>query len=52
MASGRGLPLGQSLAEGVLVGCYPFTIGNMPVPLRLGLAGGPLLTAIILSRIE
>ena len=39
------------IALGVLVGCYPFTVGNMPVPLRLGLAGGPLLTAIILSRI-
>jgi putative transport protein len=47
----RLVPLFLGIALGVLVGCYPFSVGNMPAPLRLGLAGGPLLTAIILSRI-
>jgi putative transport protein len=47
----RLVPMFLGIALGVLVGCYPFTFGNMPAPLRLGLAGGPLLTAIILSRI-
>jgi putative transport protein len=47
----RLVPMFLGIALGVLVGCYPFTVGNMPAPLRLGLAGGPLLTAIILSRI-
>jgi len=47
----RLVPMFLGIALGVLVGCYPFTVGNMPAPLRLGLAGGPLLVAIILSRI-
>jgi putative transport protein len=47
----RLVPLFLGMALGVLVGCYPVSMGNMPAPLRLGLAGGPLLTAIILSRI-
>ena len=47
----RLVPMFLGIALGVLVGCYPFTVGNMPAPLRLGLAGGPLLTAIFLSRI-
>lgn len=47
----RLVPLFLGIALGVVVGCYPVTVGSMPAPLRLGLAGGPLLTAIILSRI-
>ena len=47
----RLVPMFLGIALGVLVGCYPFTVGNMPAPLRLGLAGGPLLTAMFLSRI-
>jgi putative transport protein len=47
----RLVPMFLGIALGVLAGCYPFTVGNMPAPLRLGLAGGPLLMAIILSRI-
>ena len=45
------IPIFVGIALGVLVGCYPFTVGHMPAPVRLGLAGGPLLMAIILSRI-
>jgi putative transport protein len=44
------IPLFVGIALGVVLGCYPFSIGHMPVPVRLGLAGGPLLAAIALSR--
>jgi putative transport protein len=37
---------------GVLLGLYPFSFGNMPMPVRLGLAGGPLIVAILLSRVR
>ncbi len=39
------------IALGVLVGLYPFELPGVPVPLRLGLAGGPLIVAILISRI-
>lgn len=45
------IPIFVGLALGVMVGSYPFVIGNVPVPVGLGLAGGPLLAAIALSRI-
>ncbi|MGC8742876.1 MAG: putative transporter [Verrucomicrobiia bacterium] len=45
------IPVFVGIALGLLLGSYPLTIGNMPAPVRLGLAGGPLLAAIILSRI-
>lgn len=45
------IPIFIGIALGVLVGTLPFTIPNMPVPVRLGIAGGPLILAIILSRI-
>ncbi len=45
------IPIFVGIALGVLVGSYPISIGGMPAPLRLGLAGGPLLVAIILSRV-
>jgi putative transport protein len=35
----------------VLLGMVPFHFSGMPVPVRLGIAGGPLLLAILLSRI-
>ncbi len=34
---------------GVLLGLYPFHIDGLPAPVRLGLAGGPLVVAIILG---
>ena len=34
-----------------MIGLYPISLGNMPAPVRLGLAGGPLLAAILLSRV-
>ena len=45
------VPLFVGIALGVLLGSYPIHIGDMPVPVRLGLAGGPLIVAIILSRV-
>jgi putative transport protein len=39
------------IALGVLVGLYPINAFNMPTPIRLGLAGGPLLFALVISRI-
>lgn len=39
------------IALGILVGSIPIQLGSMPAPVKLGLAGGPLLVAIILSQI-
>ncbi|MCE9610728.1 MAG: putative transporter [Chthoniobacter sp.] len=36
---------------GVLLGIHPFALPGLPMPVRLGLAGGPLLVAIVLSRL-
>lgn len=35
---------------GVLVGSIPFHFPGIPVPVKLGLAGGPLIIAILISR--
>ena len=35
---------------GVLIGMIPMQIGSMPQPIKLGLAGGPLIVALLLSR--
>jgi putative transport protein len=39
------------ITVGVLFGLYPWTLPGLPAPLRLGLAGGPLLIAILMGRI-
>ena len=39
------------IAAGVLVGLYPLRLEGLPAPVRLGLAGGPLLVAIVLSHL-
>lgn len=38
------------IAIGILFGSLPLAIPGMPVPLKLGLAGGPLIVAILLGR--
>lgn len=38
------------IAMGILFGSLPLAIPGMPVPLKLGLAGGPLIIAILLGR--
>ena len=45
------LPVFIGLALGVAAGLLPLALPGLPVPVRLGLAGGPLVIAIILSRI-
>ena len=35
---------------GIIFGSLPFAIPGMPVPLRLGIAGGPLIIAILIGR--
>jgi putative transport protein len=43
------LPVFAGIALGVIAGLIPIAIPGMPVPVRLGLAGGPLVAAIVLS---
>lgn len=38
------------IALGVLLGSIPFNIPGIPQPVKLGLAGGPLIVAILISR--
>lgn len=35
---------------GILFGSIPFAVPGMPVPLKLGIAGGPLIIAILIGR--
>lgn len=43
------LPVFVGIALGVVLGSIPFQLPGMSAPVKLGLAGGPLLAAIILS---
>ena len=45
------IPIFVGIVLGVIVGSWPFQIPGVPAPVKLGLAGGPLLVAIVLSRI-
>ena len=47
----RLVPMFIGITLGVIAGVIPFHLGSMPAPLKLGLAGGPLIVAIILSRV-
>ena len=38
------------LAFGIVLGSIPIAVPGMPAPLKLGLAGGPLIVAILLGR--
>lgn len=44
------LPAFLGIFLGVIAGSIPIAIPGMPTPLKLGLAGGPLIIAILLSR--
>lgn len=46
------LPIFLGILLGVVVGSIPFPIPGLPSGLKLGLAGGPLLVAILLSRLN
>ena len=39
------------ITVGILFGLYPWTLPGVPMPLRLGLAGGPLIIAILMGRL-
>ncbi len=45
------MPIFIGIALGVIVGAIPVAVPHIPVPVQLGMAGGPLILAIILSRI-
>lgn len=51
IAETRFSPLFAGIAAGVFVGTLPITLPGLPFPVRLGLAGGPLLAAILFSLI-
>ncbi|POY36313.1 putative transporter [Solitalea longa] len=43
-------PIFFGILLGIIVGSIPFAISGMPAPIKIGLAGGPLIIALILSR--
>lgn len=43
-------PIFIGIVLGVVLGSIPFFIPNVPVPVKIGMAGGPLIVALILSR--
>lgn len=45
------IPIFAGIAIGIIVGSMPIAFPGMPAPVKLGLAGGPLLAAILLSRV-
>lgn len=45
------IPIFVGIALGVMIGSWPISIPGVPAPVMLGLAGGPLITAILLSRL-
>ena len=45
------LPIFIGIMLGVVLGALPISVPGMPVPLKMGIAGGPLILAIVLSRI-
>ncbi len=45
------VPIFVGIVLGVIVGSWPVEIAGMPAPVKLGLAGGPLVVAILLSRL-
>jgi putative transport protein len=45
------IPIFLGLALGVVLGSVPISFPGMPAPVKMGLAGGPLIVAIVLSRL-
>jgi putative transport protein len=46
------VPIFIGIALGVILGSVPFPVPGLPTPLRLGLAAGPLLVALAVTRFE
>ena len=51
LAHPQVMPIFIGITLGVLLGSWPFYLPGVPSALKLGMAGGPLLVAILLSRI-
>lgn len=45
------IPIFVGIALGIVLGLRPIEIPGLPAPLKLGLAGGPLILAILLGRL-
>jgi len=45
------IPLFFGIVLGIIAGSLPIALPGLPVPVRLGLAGGPLVLAILLARV-
>jgi len=45
------IPVFLGIVIGVIIGSWPIFLPGLPAPVKLGLAGGPLLVAILLSRL-
>jgi putative transport protein len=45
------LPVFVGILLGVILGGLPIVLPGMPAPVRLGLAGGPLIVALVLSQV-
>lgn len=45
------VPVFMGIVLGVILGSFPLTVPGMPAPLKLGLAGGPLIVAMLLSAL-
>ncbi len=45
------IPVFIGITLGVLLGSVPFFVPGLPAPVKLGLAGGPLIVAILLGRL-
>lgn len=45
------IPVFFGIVLGIILGSIPFHVPGIPAPVKLGLAGGPLLVAILLSRL-
>ncbi len=48
----RLIPVFVSIGLGLLLGSLPLRLSGLSAPIRLGLAGGPLIVAILLSRAQ
>lgn len=49
--SPQPIPFFLGIALGVIAGSVPFALPGLPAAVKLGLAGGPLVVAILLSRV-
>lgn len=46
------IPIFIGILVGVIFGSIPFVVPGIPTPIKLGMAGGPLIVAILISRYD